>query len=54
LVIITIKGLQEDRTELKPLLIGVIKWLSRIIPGILINFREFEKIKQLNNNPRPN
>lgn len=50
MVSVAIKGLQKDKPELKPLLISIIKWVSRIIPGILINFghREFEKFKQLN------
>jgi uncharacterized oxidoreductase len=50
MVSIAIKGLQKDKPELRPFLIGVIKWVSRIIPGVLINFghKEFEKFKQLN------
>jgi len=50
MVSVAIKGLQKDKPELKPLLISIIKWVSRIIPGILINFghKEFEKFKQLN------
>lgn len=47
---VAIKGLQQDKPELRPFLISVIKWVSRIIPGTLINFghKEFEKFKQLN------
>ncbi|MFB0497283.1 putative oxidoreductase [Mucilaginibacter sp. OAE612] len=50
MVEVTIKGIQQDRPELKPFLITVIKWLSRITPGTLINFghQQFEKFKQLN------
>ncbi|GAA4326926.1 SDR family NAD(P)-dependent oxidoreductase [Mucilaginibacter gynuensis] len=56
MVSLTIKGLQKDKPELKPFLIGVIKWVSRIIPGALINFghKEFKKFKQLNNNSSAN
>jgi uncharacterized oxidoreductase len=50
MVNVAIKGLQRDRPELKPFLISVIKWASRIVPGALINFghKEFERFKQLN------
>ncbi|MCX2481563.1 SDR family NAD(P)-dependent oxidoreductase [Pedobacter sp. MC2016-15] len=56
MVSVAIKGLQKDQTELKPFLISVIKLVSRLIPGTLINFghREFEKFKQLNSNIIPN
>ncbi|NOW96464.1 SDR family oxidoreductase [Mucilaginibacter sp. SG564] len=52
MVSIAIKGLQKDKAELRPFLIVVIKWVSRIIPGILMNFghKEFEKFRQLNAN----
>ncbi|MBE9583358.1 SDR family NAD(P)-dependent oxidoreductase [Mucilaginibacter sp. JRF] len=56
MVSVAIKGLQKDKPELRPFLIGVIKWVSRIIPGTLINFghKEFEKFKRLNNNSNSN
>ncbi|WP_295771041.1 SDR family NAD(P)-dependent oxidoreductase [uncultured Mucilaginibacter sp.] len=52
MVKIAIKGMQQDKPELNPVLIGVIKWASRIVPGALINFghKEFERFRQLNNN----
>jgi uncharacterized oxidoreductase len=54
MVSVAIKGLQQDKPELRPLLIGVIKWASRIVPGALINFghKEFEKFKELNANAK--
>jgi uncharacterized oxidoreductase len=50
MVKVAIKGLQQDKPELNPFLIGVIKWASRIVPGALIKFghKEFERFKQLN------
>ena len=52
MVSVAIKGLQKNKPELKPFLIGVIKWVSRVIPGTLMNFghKEFEKFTQLNTN----
>jgi len=49
MVHIALKGLRSDKPELKPFMISVIKWVSRIIPGTLIRFghREFEKFQQL-------
>ena len=51
LVSVAIKGLLNDRPEIKPLLVNVIKFLSRLLPNQLIKMghREFEKFKQLNN-----
>lgn len=57
LVSIVIKGLLNDTPEIKPFLVNVIKFLSRLMPKQLIKLghREFEKFKQLNkktiNNP---
>jgi len=53
LVSVAIKGLLNDTPEIKPFLVGVIKFLSRLIPNQLINMghREFEKFKKLNNKP---
>ncbi|GAB3922010.1 SDR family oxidoreductase [Mucilaginibacter myungsuensis] len=52
MVNVAIEGLQKDKPELRPFLIGVIKWASRIVPGALMNFghKEFERFKQLNKN----
>ncbi|MET0245086.1 MAG: SDR family NAD(P)-dependent oxidoreductase [Flavitalea sp.] len=45
MVSIAIKGLQQDKKELKPALISVIGFLSRLVPGALMKFghREFKK-----------
>ncbi|MDQ8004374.1 MAG: SDR family NAD(P)-dependent oxidoreductase [Pedobacter sp.] len=50
MVNVVIKGLKEDKKELKPFLISVIKTATRIFPNVLLNYghREFKKIKQLN------
>ena len=50
MVNVVIKGLKEDKKELKPFLISVIKLASRILPNVLLNYghREFKKIKALN------
>lgn len=50
MVSIAINGLKKDTPEIKPVLVKVIKLLSRIIPGQLIKFghREFLKFQQLN------
>lgn len=49
MVSIAIKGLLEDKKELRPFLIGIIKMASRIVPNALIKFghREFKKFKAL-------
>lgn len=49
-VSVAIKGLMNDTPEIKPLLVNVVKFLSRLMPKPLINFghREFEKFKKLN------
>ncbi|WP_449387559.1 SDR family oxidoreductase [Chryseobacterium lineare] len=51
LVSVAIKGLLNDQTEIKPFLVNVIKFLSRLMPNQLMKFghKEFEKFKQLNN-----
>lgn len=48
MVNVIIKGLQNDRKEIKPFLIGIIKTASRIMPNLLLKFghREFKKIKE--------
>lgn len=53
LVGVAIKGLLNDTPEIKPFLVSVIKFLSRLIPNQLINLghREFKKFKKLNNRP---
>ncbi|RYF97873.1 MAG: SDR family NAD(P)-dependent oxidoreductase [Chitinophagaceae bacterium] len=45
MVSVVIKGLQNDKKELKPVLISVLAFLSRLIPGALLKFghREFKK-----------
>jgi len=50
LVAVAVKGLQSDTPEIKPTLVKVLKFLSRIIPNALMNFghKEFAKFKQLN------
>lgn len=50
LVNVAIKGLLNDTPEIRPFLVTVIKFLSRLIPHQLMKFghREFEKFKQLN------
>jgi uncharacterized oxidoreductase len=54
MVNVVIKGLLNDKKELKPFLIGVIKTASRIMPDTLLNFGhgEFKKIKDLKNAKR--
>lgn len=54
MVKVAIEGLQKDKIELRPFLISIIKWASRIVPGALINFghKEFERFKQLNTNAK--
>ncbi|MBE9461969.1 SDR family oxidoreductase [Dyadobacter subterraneus] len=50
LVNVAIKGLLNNTPEIKPLLVGVIKFLSRLMPNQLMKLghREFEKFKKLN------
>lgn len=50
MVAVAIKGLLQDKSEFKPLLISVIKVLSRLVPGLLLKLghREFKKIKRQN------
>ena len=51
LVSVAIKGLRNDKPEIKPFLVSVIKFLSRLMPKQLMKLghREFEKFKKLNN-----
>jgi len=51
LVGVAIKGLLNDTPEIKPFLVKVIKFLSRLMPNQLMKLghREFEKFKKLNN-----
>jgi uncharacterized oxidoreductase len=50
LVHVAIKGLMNDTPEIKPFLVKVIKYLSRLMPAQLMKLghREFEKFKKLN------
>lgn len=53
LVSIAIKGLLNDKPEIKPFLVNVIKLLSKIMPNQLMKlghkeFKEFKKFKKLN------
>jgi len=50
LVNVAVKGLLNDTPEIKPFLVGVIKFLSRLIPHQLMKMghTEFEKFKKLN------
>lgn len=49
MVNVAVNGLEKDKAEIKPFLIGVIKWVSRIIPHLLLQFGngDFKKFKQL-------
>lgn len=51
LVSVAIKGLLNDTPEIKPFLVNVIKFLSRLVPNQLMQLghREFKKFKKLNN-----
>jgi uncharacterized oxidoreductase len=51
LVSVAIKGLLNDTPEIKPFLVNVIKFLSRLMPNQLMKLghKEFKKFKQLNN-----
>jgi len=51
LVSVAIKGLRNNTPEIKPFLVQVIKFLSRLMPKQLMKLghREFEKFKKLNN-----
>ncbi|PWG79261.1 SDR family oxidoreductase [Pararcticibacter amylolyticus] len=50
LVAVAVKGLASDTPEIKPGMVKVLKFLSRVIPNALMNFghKEFGKFKQLN------
>ncbi|SEK65029.1 SDR family oxidoreductase [Parapedobacter koreensis] len=47
---VVIKGLLRDKPELKPTMVSVIKFASRMVPNTLLKFghREFKKFKELN------
>lgn len=49
LVSLAVKGLESDTPEIKPAMVKVLKFLSRVIPNTLMNFghKEFGKFKQL-------
>ncbi|MDF7813898.1 SDR family NAD(P)-dependent oxidoreductase [Hymenobacter sp. YC55] len=49
MVDVIVKGLLKDALEIKPALVSVIKALSRVVPGLLMNFghNEFSKFKKL-------
>jgi len=51
LVNVAIKGLLNDKPEVKPFLVSVIKFLSRLMPNQLMKLghKEFKKFKKLNN-----
>ena len=51
LVKVAIKGLLNNRPEIKPFLVNTIKFLSRLMPNQLMKLghKEFEKFKKLNN-----
>jgi uncharacterized oxidoreductase len=51
MVKVVIGGLLNNKTELKPFIIRVIKTATRIIPNVLLNFghREFKEIKKIKN-----
>ncbi|MEY8760612.1 SDR family oxidoreductase [Chryseobacterium tongliaoense] len=51
LVTIAINAILKDNPEPKPVMVNIIKIVSRIIPHTLIKFghKEFEKFRQLNN-----
>ena len=54
MVEVAINGLLNDKKELKPFLISVIKVASKIVPNLLLKFghREFKKIKEQNKNTK--
>lgn len=51
MVKVAVDGLLKDKKELKPFMIGIIKFASRLIPNVLLKFghREFKEIKKLQN-----
>ena len=51
MVKVVIDGMLKDKKELKPFMISVIKFATKIIPNVLLNFghKEFKEIKQLQN-----
>lgn len=54
MVKVAINGMLKDKKELKPLAINIIKFASRLMPNVLLNFghREFKEIKKLKNNQK--
>lgn len=51
MVKVAIDGLLKDKKELKPFPIRIIKFATRLIPNVLLNFghKEFKEIKKLQN-----
>ncbi|SDF11055.1 SDR family oxidoreductase [Epilithonimonas hungarica] len=51
MVNVAIKGMLQDKKELKPVPISILKLASRLFPSMMMNFghREFKKIKNLQN-----
>lgn len=49
MVKVAVDGMQKDKKELKPFMIGIIKFASRLMPNVLLKFghREFKAIKKL-------
>ncbi len=54
MVKVAINGMLKDKKELKPFVIRIIKFASKIIPNVLLNFghREFKQIKAQKNNTK--
>jgi uncharacterized oxidoreductase len=52
LVIAAVKGLLNDTEEIKPFLVKIIEFISKMIPAQLIKFghRDFERFRKLNTN----
>ena len=54
MVKVAINGLLKDKKELKPFPIRIIKFATRLMPNVLLNFghREFKAIKKLKNSSK--
>ncbi|MGV3461628.1 MAG: SDR family oxidoreductase [Flavobacterium sp.] len=52
MVATALKALRNNKPELKPFAVSIIKLVSRLLPGMLIKFghREFKNFRQLNSN----
>lgn len=50
MVSVAIKGLLKNKPELKPSIISIIKFATRLVPGLLLKFghQDFKKFKALN------